>query len=73
MTTTEVRPGLVADELAGVVAMLSVRFPDRAPDDIGRLVAEVYGGLAADARIPTHLIPLTLNRCRRLLAEPPAA
>jgi hypothetical protein len=47
--------------------MLSARFPDR--DDIGRLVTQVYGELAVDARIPTHLIPLTLNRCRRLLSE----
>jgi hypothetical protein len=74
MTTTPVaRPGLVADELVGLVTMLSARFPDRASDDIGRLVTAVYGDLAADARIPTHLIPLTLNKCRRLLSESSAA
>lgn len=70
MTAAEIAsPGLVADELAGLVSMLSARHPERDRDEIATLVTRVYGSLAADARIPTHLIPLTLNRCRRLLSQ----
>jgi hypothetical protein len=32
-----------------------------------RVVAEVYARLAASARVTAHLIPLTLNRSRRVL------
>ncbi|MCP9271001.1 three-helix bundle dimerization domain-containing protein [Mycolicibacterium arenosum] len=54
-------------ELEAVASMLRSRFPDCRPEDIGRLVRTVYTQLAEQARVRTHLIPLTLNRCRRTL------
>ena len=64
---------LVTDELHSVVDMLCVRHPDVARDKIHTLVHEVYEELAAQARITTHLIPLTVNRCRKRLFEQTAA
>ncbi|MDX1890810.1 three-helix bundle dimerization domain-containing protein [Mycolicibacterium sp. 050158] len=60
---------LVADELQRVVTMLTTRFPELNRVDAEWLVTEVYQGLSSEARVRTHLIPLTLNRCRRLLTE----
>ena len=59
----------VRHELQTVVSMLSVRFPERSPMELEQLVHAVYQRLSARARIRTHLIPLTLNRSRRLLIE----
>lgn len=61
---------LVRDELGSVVAMLCVRFPERTPREIERLVNDSYQRLSENARIHAHLIPLTVNRCRRLLSGP---
>ena len=61
---------LVRDELGSVVAMLCARFPERTPREIERLVTDSYQRLSENARIHTHLIPLTVNRCRRLLSDP---
>lgn len=61
---------LVRDELGSVVAMLCARFPERMPREIERLVTDSYRRLSENARIHTHLIPLTVNRCRRLLSDP---
>jgi len=60
---------MVRDELDGVVAALCARFPNRARIDIEKVVAAQYGELAAKATVTAHLIPLTLNRSRRLLAR----
>jgi hypothetical protein len=62
---------MVHDELEGVVAALCARFPDRRRSEIECVVSEVYAKLAASATISAHLIPLTLNRCRRLLHSMP--
>lgn len=59
---------LVRAELGSVVAMLCARFPDRTPREIERLVNDSYQRLSENARIHAHLIPLTVNRCRRLLS-----
>lgn len=59
---------LVRDELGSVVAMLCARFPERTPREIERLVNDSYQRLSENARIHAHLIPLTVNRCRRLLS-----
>ncbi|WP_369832292.1 three-helix bundle dimerization domain-containing protein [Mycobacterium sp. AT1] len=64
---------LVRDELGSVVAMLCARFPERTPREIERLVNDSYQRLWENARIHAHLIPLTVNRCRRLLSGPASA
>lgn len=58
---------MVFDELASVVSSLCVRFPDCDRGDVERTVADAYSLLSRNARITTHLIPLTVNRCRRQL------
>lgn len=63
------RPPLVDDELASVVSALCAKFPDRGGDEIAELVITVYRRLADHATVTAHLIPLTLNRCRRLLID----
>lgn len=60
---------MVRDELDGVVSALCARFPARARIDIENVVAAEYAELAANATVTSHLIPLTLNRSRRLLAR----
>lgn len=60
---------LVRDELRSVVTMLCARFPERTPREVERLVADSYQRLLENARIHAHLIPLTVNRCRRLLSD----
>ncbi len=59
---------MVHDELDGVVSALCARFPERSRGEIDAVVAEVYAELASSATITTHLIPLTINRSRRLLS-----
>lgn len=60
---------LVQDELDRTATMLAVRFPDRGRDEIASVVTHTYLQLVAGARITTHLIPLTLNISRRILAR----
>jgi hypothetical protein len=57
------------DELRQAASMLCTRFPARSRSDVERLLTDVYQALSDNARIRSHLIPLTLNRCRRLLHE----
>ncbi len=59
---------LVHDELNSVVSTLCARHPERSRTDIEAVVAEAYAELASSAMITAHLIPLTLNRSRRLLS-----
>ncbi len=59
----------VRDELEGVVSALRIRFPDRTTIDIESVVNAVYDELAARATVTAHLIPLTLNRSRCILAR----
>ena len=61
---------MVHDELMGVVSTLSTRFPNRARDEIEDVVAKVHAELTKNASVTSHLIPLTLNRSRRLLSRP---
>jgi hypothetical protein len=61
---------MVHDELMGVVSTLSARFPNRSRDEIVDLVAKVHAELTENATVTSHLIPLTLNRSRRLLSRP---
>ncbi|WP_123024452.1 three-helix bundle dimerization domain-containing protein [Mycolicibacterium stellerae] len=65
--TTFAEP-MVHDELNGVVSALCARFPGRPRGEIETVVAKVYAELASSATITAHLIPLTLNRSRRLLS-----
>ena len=58
---------MLTDELQGVVSALCARFPTRQRSDVETVVADVNEQLAGSARITAHLIPLTLNRSRRLL------
>lgn len=60
---------LLRDDVTSVAAALSARYPDIAREKLDALVAEVYQELAADARLTTHLSALTLNRCRKRLAN----
>lgn len=64
---TELAVRTVHDELVGVISALRERFPDHDQDEIERVVAEVYADLATKATVTAHLIPLTLNRSRRVL------
>ena len=68
--TTDEGP-MVRDELEAVVSALCARFPDRNRSDAERVVADVYARLVASATVTAHLIPLTLNRSRRLLGSTP--
>jgi hypothetical protein len=61
---------MVHDELMGVVSTLSARFQNRSRDEIEGVVAKVHAELAKNATVTSHLIPLTLNRSRRLLSRP---
>jgi Glycosyl hydrolase family 65, C-terminal domain len=63
---------LLDDELESVVSALCARFPTRPRSDVEDVVTDVYGQLAGGATITAHLIPLTLNRSRRLLSGPDA-
>lgn len=60
---------MVHDELEGVVSALCTRFPNRSRSDIEDVVARVFANLQRNATVTAHLIPLTLNRSRRLLNE----
>jgi hypothetical protein len=60
---------LVRDELQTVVSMLCARFPERSRLEVQWLVTDLYQRLSESARIHAHLIPLTLNGCRRVLSE----
>jgi hypothetical protein len=60
---------LVRDELQAVVSMLCARHPQHGRAEVQCLVTDVYRQLCDDARIHAHLIPLTLNRCRRILSS----
>jgi hypothetical protein len=62
---------LIGDELERVVSMLCSKYPDRTHDEIAALVSEVYRQLASKATVTTHLIPLTVNRCRQALTSRP--
>ena len=62
---------MIRDELGAVVSALCARFPDRNLSDVERVVADVYAQLVANATVTAHLIPLTLNRSRRLLNSAP--
>jgi hypothetical protein len=68
--TTDKGP-MVRDELGAIVSVLCARFPDRSRSDVERVVADVYARLVASATVTAHLIPLTLNRSRRLLGSMP--
>lgn len=60
---------LARDELQAVVSMLCARFPERSRVEVEWLVTDLYQRLSQNARIHAHLIPLTLNGCRRVLSE----
>jgi hypothetical protein len=58
---------LVHDELDGLVSWLCDRFPGRSRADVEDVVDGVFVELQRNATVTAHLIPLTLNRSRRLL------
>jgi hypothetical protein len=58
---------MVHDELGSVVSVLCAKFPARRRKEVADVVGNVYEQLAASATITAHLIPLTLNRSRRVL------
>lgn len=55
------------DELRRVVDTISAQYSHHPRGDIERLVVDAYQHLAANAKITSHLIPLTLNRSLRLM------
>jgi hypothetical protein len=59
---------MVHDELDGVVSTLCAKFPTRSRNEVEAVVTDVYDQLATSATITAHLIPLTLNRSRRVLS-----
>jgi hypothetical protein len=58
---------LLHDELDGLVSWLCLRFPGRSRGDVEDVVDGVFDELQRNATVTAHLIPLTLNRSRRLL------
>ena len=60
---------LVNDELESVVSTLCAKVPGSGRGEVVELVVQVYQQLAAEAKVTTDLIPLTLNRCSRLLVR----
>jgi hypothetical protein len=60
---------MTSDELTAVVSALRQRFPQLPAVEVETVVARVYEELAATAKVTAHLIPLTLNRSRRLLTD----
>lgn len=60
---------VVGDELEAIISALCQKYPEHSALDIEAVVAQAYAELAADAKVTAHLIPLTLNRSRRLLAK----
>ncbi len=67
MTIQQTDAELSSDELDGVVDTLCKRFPDRDRDEVAALVRDSFRKLAAEARVLTHLVPLTLNRSGQVL------
>jgi hypothetical protein len=63
---------LVHDELEAVVSELCARFPNHPRREIEAIVTRVYATLNEGATVTAHLIPLTLNRSRRLMEISPA-
>jgi hypothetical protein len=61
-------PCTVGQELESIVSMLTPRYPDLSKDDIHVIVDTAYRDLVSSARLRAHLMPLTENRCQRLLA-----
>ncbi|ULE33430.1 three-helix bundle dimerization domain-containing protein [Mycobacterium sp. IDR2000157661] len=59
---------LVHDELESLVCNLCAKYPERSRVEVERVVAAVYAEIVAQATVTSHVIPLTLNRSRRLLA-----
>lgn len=57
------------DDLDRLVSTLETRFPDLSRAEVEYVVRMSHERLATAARITTHLIPLTLNASRRLLAQ----
>lgn len=57
----------VTDELDSIARMLCAKHPDRSEGDVTTLVRGVYARLSSEATVMTHLIPLTMNRCQRIL------
>ena len=66
---TKPAPAGLGRELDSAAASLVARYPEADPAEIRTLVSTTYEQPAATARIRTHLIPLTLDRCRRVLSE----
>jgi hypothetical protein len=69
MTATMAREPMVSDELEAIISALWRKYPDHSCLEVEAVVAQVYAELAANAKVTAHLIPLTLNRSRRLLAQ----
>jgi hypothetical protein len=57
----------VTDELESIVSELCGKFPDHSEDQIASLAHDVYGRLSSEATVTAHLIPLTMNRCHKVL------
>jgi hypothetical protein len=55
------------DELRRVVDTISAKYPHQPRGDVERLVVDAYQHLVANAKVTSHLIPLTVNRSLRLM------
>ena len=61
------QPGLPVGELDSIVTVLIAKFPTCTSARVRDVVYETYRRLAEAARVPTHLIPLTVNLSRSQL------
>lgn len=60
-------PNMVEDELGSITDVLCAKYPMRSREEVHAVVGDAYLHLVSTARVTTHLIPLTLNRARRVL------
>jgi hypothetical protein len=59
----------VADELESITRMFCEKYADRSESGIESMVHDVYTHLVSEATVTAHLIPLTVNRCQRMLTK----
>jgi hypothetical protein len=57
-------PAVAVGELDSVVGVLTAKFPGCSRAHVREVVYETHRRLAAAARVPAHLIPLTFNFSR---------
>lgn len=61
------KPHMLEDELGSITDVLCVKYPMCSREEVHAVVGDAYRHLAATATVTAHLIPLTVNRARRVL------